>query len=212
MENPPFTITPTILDLLAQTQRQSGTLASVTAPPTPPKLRRENRIKSVHASLAIENNSLSLNQVTTLFNGKRVLGPLKEVQEVKNAFTAYEALENFNPTSVAHLLQAHSLMMDGLVDHPGTFRTGRVGIAKGETIVHVAPPASLVPGLVNDLLTWLKQTDIHPLIASCIFHYELEFIHPFTDGNGRIGRLWQTLILSHWKAPLAYLPVEDIIR
>jgi len=141
-----------------------------------------------------------------------VLGPVKEVQEVRNAFDAYEALDSWNPHQINDLLNAHALMMKDLVDHPGTFRSGGVGIAKGNQVVHLAPPADLVPGLMKDLLKWLKQTDVHPLIASCVFHYELEFIHPFADGNGRIGRLWQTLILSQWKAPLAYLPVEDIIR
>jgi Fic family protein len=177
-----------------------------------PQLRRKNRIKSIHASLAIENNTLSLEQVTALIEGKRVLGPPKEVQEVKNAFHAYEGLVGWSPHRIADLLQAHTLMMDGLVDRPGAFRSGGVGIAKGQTVVHLAPPAEMVTGLMNDLLKWLKETDVHPLIASCVFHYELEFIHPFADGNGRIGRLWQTLILSQWKAPLAYLPIEDIIR
>jgi Fic family protein len=171
-----------------------------------------NRIKSIQASLAIENNTLSIEQVTALLDGKRVLGPVKEVQEVRNAFDAYESLSSWNPHNADDLLKAHALMMKDLVDRPGVFRSGGVGIAKGEKVVHVAPPAQLVPGLMKDLLGWLEKTDVHPLIASCVFHYELEFIHPFADGNGRIGRLWQTLILSQWKAPLAYLPVEDIIR
>lgn len=210
---PPFTITSTILDLVAQIAEEVGRLGLENQSSTAtPKLRRENRIKSIHASLAIENNTLSLDQVTALIEGKRVLGPPKEVQEVKNAFQAYDAMESWSPHSSTDLLAAHGLMMHGLVDQPGSYRRGSVGIAKGETVVHLAPSADMVPGLMNDLLAWLKTTDTHPLIAGCVFHYELEFIHPFADGNGRMGRLWQTLILSRWKAPLAYLPVEDVIR
>lgn len=212
MSIPPFSITSAILDLLAQIAEEVGRLGLGDATPAQPKLRRGNRIKSIHASLAIENNTLSLEQVTALLEGKRVLGPPKEVLEVKNAFAAYEALPTWTAHKVDDLLSAHALMMDGLVDRPGTFRSGAVGIAKGDAVVHLAPPAQMVPGLMADLLLWLDQTDVHPLIASCVFHYELEFIHPFADGNGRLGRLWQTLILSHWKAPLAYLPVEDVIR
>lgn len=141
-----------------------------------------------------------------------MLGPPKEVLEVKNAFATYELLGSWSPSSVDDLLLAHRLMMDGLVDRPGAFRSGSVGIAKGNTVVHLAPPADRVPGLMNELLAWLKSTDNHPIIASCVFHYELEFIHPFADGNGRMGRLWQTLILSDWKPAFAYLPVEDVIR
>lgn len=216
MEPPPFTITPNILDLVAQIAEKVGSLGLGDGLgddiSSTPKLRRENRIKSIHASLAIENNTLSLEQVTALLDGKHVLGPAKEIQEVKNAFNTYELLTEWQPHQLKHLLKAHSLMMVKLVDHPGTFRSGGVGMAKGDNVVHVAPPATMVKGLVNDLLMWLKTTDVHPLIASCVFHYEFEFIHPFSDGNGRIGRLWQTLILSKWKAPLAYLPIEDLIR
>ncbi len=212
MEAPPFTITPSIIDLVAEIAEKVGSMGLGDTEQSTPMLRRENRIKSIHASLAIENNTLSLEQVTAVLNGKHVLGPAKEIQEVKNAFNAYEKLDEWKSFKLNHLLNAHALMMDKLVDHPGVLRTGGVGIAKGETIVHMAPPASMVKGLINDLLLWLKATDVHPLIASCVFHYEFEFIHPFADGNGRIGRLWQTLILSEWKAPLAYLPVEDLIR
>lgn len=162
--------------------------------------------------MAIENNSLTLEQVTAVIVGKRVLGAPKEIQEVRNAFAAYEAMEMWKPSSSKDLLTAHKLLMTGLVERPGRFRAGGVGIAQGEKIVHLAPPAERVPGLMNDLLAWLKRTDAHPLIASCVFHYELEFIHPFADGNGRMGRLWQTLILSRWKPLLAWLPVETVIR
>ena len=144
--------------------------------------------------------------------GKRVLGQPREIQEVKNAFAAYEGLTLWNPSSVKDLLAAHRLMLQDLGSEAGKFRSRAVGIAKGGHLVHLAPPADRVPGLMKDLLSWLKRTDAHPLIAGCVFHYELEFIHPFADGNGRIGRLWQTLILSRWNPLFAFLPVETVIR
>jgi Fic family protein len=177
-----------------------------------PRLRRQNRIHTIQASLAIERNSLSLDQVTALFDGKRVLGPARDIQEVRNAISAYEALPRWNPCSQKHLLEAHGLLMAGLMDRPGRFRRGGVGIYRGEALVHMAPPASRVPALVADLLGWLERSDWHPLLASCVVHYELEFIHAFADGNGRLGRLWQTLILSRWNPLLAWLPIEEVIR
>jgi len=210
--SPPFTITPAILSLVAEIAGEVGRLSALAGSSSVPKLRRENRIRSIHASLAIENNTLSLDQVTAVISGKRVLGQPREIQEVKNAFAAYEAMASWNPSAVKDLLAAHRLMLEGLVDSAGKFRTRAVGIAKGKRIVHLAPPADRVPGLMKDLLGWLKRTDAHPLIAGCVFHYELEFIHPFADGNGRIGRLWQTLILSHWNPLFAFLPVETVIR
>lgn len=210
--DPPHTITPAILSLVAEIAAEVGRLAALSGQGTVPLLRRENRIRSIHASLAIENNTLTLEQVTAVIEGKRVLGKPSEIQEVKNAFAAYDSMPDWKPTSVKDLLAAHRLLMTGLADDAGRFRPGSVGIAKGQQVVHLAPPAARVPGLMKDLLNWLKKTDAHPLVASCIFHYELEFIHPFTDGNGRMGRLWQTLILSHWNALFAYLPVESVIR
>ncbi len=209
---PPYTITPTILSLVAEIAGEVGRIGALAGTGNIPKLRRENRIRSIQASLAIENNTLTLDQVTAVISGKRVLGEPREIQEVKNAFAAYEAMPSWSASSSKDLLAAHRLMLHGLVDHAGKFRTSAVGIAKGERIVHLAPPAAGVPGLMKDLLGWLKHTDAHPLIAGCVFHYELEFIHPFADGNGRIGRLWQTLILSHWDPLFAYLPVETVIR
>ncbi len=147
-----------------------------------------------------------------MLDGKSVLGHPKELQEVRNAFIAYEALDTFKSASPKDLLKAHKQLMAGLVDEPGIYRTGSVGVAQGEEIVHLAPPAERVPQLMSDLLNWVRATDEHPLVASCVFHYELEFIHPFADGNGRIGRLWQTLILREWKSFFAYLPVETIVR
>lgn len=210
--NPPHTLTPRVLALVAEVGEALGRLAGRTGVPAPPGLRRGNRLRTIQASLAIENNSLTLEQVTAVISGKRVLGPPKEIQEVRNAFAAYEAMPAWKPWAAKDLLAAHKLLMSGLVDHPGRFRTAGVGIAQGKKIVHLAPPADRVPGLVNELLNWLKTTDAHPLIASCVFHYELEFIHPFADGNGRMGRLWQTLILSRWKPLLAWVPVETVIR
>jgi Fic family protein len=150
--------------------------------------------------------------VTDLFEGKRVIGPARDIQEVRNAIAAYEALPRWNPSNQQHLLQANGLLMAGLMDRPGRFRTGGVGIYRREELVHMAPPASRVPGLIADLLSWLEQTDWHPLLASCVVHYELEFIHPFADGNGRLGRLWQTLTLSRWNPLLGWLPIEEVIR
>ncbi|HIG27699.1 MAG TPA: Fic family protein [Verrucomicrobiales bacterium] len=210
--SPPYTITPTILSLVAEIAGETGRIGALASPGNVPKLRRENRIRTIHASLAIENNTLSLEQVTAVISGKRVLGQAREIQEVQNAFAAYEALPLWHPSSLKDLLSAHRLMLRGLVDDAGKFRTRAVGIAKGKSIVHVAPPADRVHGLMKDLLRWLRHTDAHPLIAGCVFHYELEFVHPFADGNGRIGRLWQTLILSHWNQVFAFLPVETVIR
>ena len=201
---PPHTITPAILSLVAEIAGEVGWLGALQGPGKVPMLRRENRIRSIHASLAIENNTLSLDQVTAVLSGKRVLGPPSEIQEVKNAFSAYEAMPALNPSSTKDLLSAHRLMLEGLVADAGKFRSRAVGIAQGKQIVHLAPPANLVPGLMKKLLGWLKRTDAHPLVSSCVFHYELEFIHPFADGNGRIGRLWQTLILSHWNPLFAF--------
>lgn len=209
---PPFTITPKALDLVVRISEALGRLSMQAPTAMTPRLRRSRRLLTIHSSLAIENNSLSLEQVTAVIEGRRVLGPAKDVQEVRNAFAAYESLEAWNPASAKDLLKAHQMLMKNLVDHPGRFRSGGVGIVKGSKLVHLAPPAERVPGLMKDLLGRLKRKVEHPLIASCVFHYELEFIHPFADGNGRIGRLWQTLILSHWKPELAFLPVESVIR
>jgi len=175
-------------------------------------LRRDNQIRSIHSSLAIENNSLSLGQVTDIINGKRVLGALNEIREVKNAFEAYNLLLTFNPFSIEDMLKAHKVLMADLTKEAGLFRSGRVGVFAGERLVHMAPLARVVPKLMSNLIHWTKTTDLHPLIKSCVFHYEFEFIHPFADGNGRIGLMWQTLLLSRWKPVFAWLPVETLIR
>lgn len=208
---PLFTITPAILDLVEKISEKLG-YWSASAGELSPKLRRSNRIRTIQASLAIENNTLSVEQVTAVLAGKRVLGLPREIQEVRNAFAAYEQLNRLQPSSVEDLLQAHGILMAGLLDGAGQFRTGKVGIYRDTALVHMAPPAKRVPSLVRELFNWLARGEVPLLVASCVFHYEFEFIHPFTDGNGRMGRLWQTLILSRWKPLLAYLPVETVIH
>lgn len=209
---PPYRITPGILHSIEQIGEALGNLRVGSDSVTVPILRRGNRIKTVQASLAIEGNSLSLEQVTAVLAGKRVLAQPREIQEVRNAFAAYEKLPEWTAHSRADLLAAHGVLMTGLADEAGCFRSGGVGIQRGGEIIHIAPPPERVPALTGDLLAWLEKTDEHPLVASCVFHYEFEFIHPFQDGNGRLGRLWQTLILSHWRPIFALLPVESIIR
>jgi len=208
---PPYTITPTILNKVAEISEMIGRL-SVLQGELSPQLRRGNRIRTIQSSLAIENNTLTVEQVTAVLEGKRVLGLPREIQEVRNAFTVYEQMAQWQAYKVQDLLSAHQLLMQGLSDESGQFRRAGVGIYNGEQLVHMAPPANKVTQLMQELCDWLKNTDVHPLIAGCIFHYELEFIHPFSDGNGRMGRLWQTLILYHWQPLFAYLPVETIIK
>jgi Fic family protein len=210
--SPPFRITSDIVRLVSEISEILGRFSLTHSPEFSPVLRRSNRLKSVQASLAIENNTLSLEQVTAIINGKRILGHPREIREVKNAFAVYDMIGQLNPHSEKDLLKAHAVLMSSLVDTAGRYRLGGVGIMKGKTVVHVAPPAKRVPGLMRDLFTWLKSAEAHPLILSSIFHYEFEFIHPFADGNGRMGRLWQTVILSRWKPLLAYLPVETVVR
>ena len=209
---PPFVATPVILSLVAAIGEQVGRLEASLPPERQLLLRRTNRLRTIQGSLAIEGNTLTLEQVTAVVAGKRVLGSVREVQEVRGAVAAYEHLGTLDPTTREDLLAAHGVLMAGLVDRPGHFRTTAAGIQRGKEVVHIAPPAGQVRALMNDLLAWLKTTDDHPLIAACVFHYEFEFIHPFVDGNGRMGRLWQTLILSRWKPLFALVPVESLIR
>ena len=209
---PPYEIMPSILTLVAEIAEAVGRFTALGEKSLTPKLRRENRLRSIQASLAIENNTLTLEEVTAVIKGRRVAGTLREIQEVKNAFVAYESLDSWSPTSLDDLLSAHKLMMTALVDDAGHFRSGSVGIFKGEQLMHMAPPAQKVPLLMDNLMAWLANTKEHPLVASSLFHYEFEFIHPFSDGNGRLGRLWQTVILKAWKPLLPYLPVETVIK
>ncbi|MFJ7106675.1 Fic family protein [Pseudomonas sp. NPDC098740] len=209
---PPLTLTTRILALVAGISEKIGQMAATNERLQTPQLRRGNRIRTIQASLAIENNTLSIEQVTAVLAGQQVLGLPREIQEVRNAFAAYEAMPEGHPSNRADLLRAHELLMGGLIDDCGQFRRAGVGIYRGDKLVHMAPPPSRVAQLIEDLLAWLGDSDWHPLIISCVFHYEFEFIHPFADGNGRMGRLWQTLILSQWRPVLAYLPVEAVIR
>lgn len=208
---PPFSLTHAMLSRVAEIAELVGHWRS-TQNSQVPMLRKENRIRTIQASLAIEHSTLSLEQVTAVIEGKTVLGLPREIQEVRNAFSAYETMPDWNPASPDDMLAAHQQLMRGLCKEAGAWRSGGVGIYRGEQLVHMAPPANQVPRLMGQLLQWLAETEAHPLIASCAFHYELEFIHPFTDGNGRMGRLWQTLVLSRWQPVLAFLPVETVIK
>lgn len=209
---PPFTLDHTMLGKVADIAERLGHWRQTNRDALQPQLRRDHRIRSVQASLAIEQNTLTLEQVTAVLDGKPVLGLPREIQEVKNAFAAYDALPEWNPSRLDDLCAAHGLLMQGLADDAGRLRQDGVGIYRGERLVHMAPPANQLPRLMGNLLDWLARTEAHPLIASSAVHYELEFIHPFSDGNGRVGRLWQTLILSRWQPMLAYLPVETVIQ
>lgn len=209
---PPFHMTDKITFLIAEISEQVGRITVLQEGTISPHLRRKNRIRTIHSSLAIEHNSLSLEQVTAILNGKRVLGNPNEIKEVQNAYEAYELMLHLNPSSVDDLLKAHKLMMNGLVPENGKFRSGGVGVFDGETLVHIAPPAEFVPEHINNLFAWYQQSELHPLIKSAIFHYEFEFIHPFADGNGRIGRMWHNLLLGKWKELFFWLPIEDLIQ
>ena len=209
---PPFKITSKVIDYISRISEKIGEINSLENSPHQVKLRKENRIKTIHSSLAIENNSLTIEQITAIIDGKRVLGSPNEIQEVKNAVQTYELLLKLNPYEEKDLLKAHSLMMQDLVSNNGKYRNEGVGIFDGNQVVHLAPPADRVPLLMADLFNWLKTSDVHPLIKSCVFHYEFEFIHPFQDGNGRMGRLWQTVILKEWKEVFAWIPVESLIK
>ncbi|WP_211251263.1 Fic family protein [Marinospirillum insulare] len=208
---PPLTITPKILNLVAKISEQLGRYDERENKAQALRLRRANQIRTIQGSLAIEGNSLSVEQITAVLEGKPVIAPPREVQEVKNALAVYERFEQFNALKEDDLLHAHQLLMLGLMDEAGRYRGGGVGVMSGQEVIHMAPPANQVPRLMKALFVWLKQTDHHPLIASAVFHYEFEFIHPFADGNGRMGRLWQSVILAKWNPIFANLPVESLV-
>lgn len=209
---PPFHMTDKMVTLLAEISEQVGRITVLQESTISPHLRRENRIRTIHSSLAIEHNSLSLDQVTAILDGKRVLGNPNEIREVQNAYEAYEMMLRLDPYSVEDLLAAHRLMMQGLVSENGRFRSGGVGIFDGDKLIHMAPPAEFVPQQIQALFAWYSDSEMHPLIKSAIFHYEFEFIHPFQDGNGRMGRMWHSLLLGNWKELFFWLPVEELIQ
>jgi Fic family protein len=208
---PPYTITSKIIDLISQISESIGRLTVLAEIQDNLKLRKANRIRTIQGSLAIEGNTLSKEQITAILNGKPVIASPKEVQEVRNAIKAYEEFQQWQSTDESDLLKAHQFLMTGLIDEIGQYRHGGVGVMSGDQVVHMAPPANQVTRLMSELLQWLAQSDVHPLIQSSVFHYEFEFIHPFADGNGRMGRLWQTLILSRWNPLFAHIPVESLI-
>ncbi|MFO7604930.1 MAG: Fic family protein [Desulfurivibrionaceae bacterium] len=208
---PPYTITPEILNRVAAISEAIGRLTVLTDQARALRLRRINRIRTIHGSLAIEGNTLSEAQITAILEGKRVIAPPREVQEVKNALAAYDRFYTWKPEAEKDLLEAHRILMSGLIDEAGMYRHGGVGVMAGRQVIHMAPSADRVSHLMGDLFGWLATTDAHPLIASSIFHYEFEFIHPFADGNGRMGRLWQSLILARWNPLFADIPVESLI-
>ena len=209
---PLFHMTDRITNLVAAISEQVGRITVLSHGKLNPHLRKENRIRTIHSSLAIEQNSLSLEQVTAILDGKRILGNPNEIREVKNAYETYELMLSLDPNSVKDLLKAHRVMMEGLIPENGTFRSGGVGIFDGDVVVHMAPPAKFVPMQIQELFDWYKNSEMHPLIKSAVFHYEFEFIHPFADGNGRIGRMWHSLLLGKWNELFYWLPIEELIR
>lgn len=211
---PPFTITNEILSYVSSISEKIGRLTATSGLEAKPHLRKNNRIKSIHSSLKIEANSLSLGQVRDVINGKLVLGEQKEIQEVKNAYAAYEKFSELDPYSINDLKKFHGIMTKYVVEESGDFRRGEEGVFNGDQCIFMAPPAQFVPRLMDDLFGWMQKakTSVHPLILSSVFHYEFVFIHPFSDGNGRMARLWHTAILSQWKPVFEYIPIESQIE
>jgi Fic family protein len=212
MQIPPYQITPAIVELAMAVATRLGELQALHLHKATPALRRKNRIRTIQASLQIEGNTLSLEQVTAIMENNRVIGPAKDILEVKNAIVVYNDLHTMNPFKLPDLLRAHRMLMEGLIENAGKLRTHAVGIAKGKQITHIAPKGSMVQALLKELLLYVKKHPDNMLIKSCVFHYEFEFIHPFSDGNGRMGRLWQTLLLMQFHPAFEFLPVETLIR
>ena len=210
--NPPYQITPEILKLIASVSEKLGQINAKFLDKPSPKLRKENRIKTIHSTLSIEGNTLTEDQITAMIDKKRIIGPEKDVNEVLNAISVYNQLHLFNPNSSKSFLKAHEILMKGLVRENGKYRKKGVGIMTGDRVAHMAPPAENVSYLMNDLFSYLKDSKEISLIKSCVFHYEMEFIHPFIDGNGRMGRLWQTLILMKEYPVFEFIPFENIIH
>lgn len=208
---PAYTISPVIVSLVADISEKLGRLSVLQTQQNSLRLRRINRIRTIQGSLAIEGNTLTQAQITAVLDGKTVIAPPREIQEVRNAIKAYEKLTQWQSTNEQDLLDAHQTLMQGLIDEVGQYRNADVGVMQGEKIIHMAPSANRIQSLMFNLFHWLQHAAEHPLIRSCVFHYEFEFIHPFTDGNGRMGRLWQSLILSQWHSIFSNLPVESLV-
>jgi len=210
-EKPPYTITPDILKLVSSISLKIGEVNAKLLVKQSPQLRKQNQIKTIHASLAIEGNTLSADQITAIIEQKRVTGPEKDIKEVLNALEVYKTIGSFKYSSEKDFLKAHQLLMAGLVEKPGRYRSKSVGIVRGSKLQHIAPPHQNVAFLMKRLFQYLSDKNELTLIKSCVFHYEMEFIHPFMDGNGRMGRLWQTCILMSEYSLFAYLPFETLI-
>lgn len=211
---PPYTISNQMLELVASISEKVGKISSHKELESKPHLRRNNRIQSIHSSLKIEANSLSLSEVRDVINGQVVLGSQKEIQEVKNAYNAYGQIEDINPFSITDLKKVHGIMTYLVVEESGMFRKGEEGVFSGDKCIFVAPPPQMVPELMNNLFSWMKKNKdtVHPLIMSAVFHYEFVFIHPFADGNGRMARLWHTVLLYNWRSVFEYIPLESRIE
>jgi len=209
---PPYHVTSKILELISSVSEKIGEVNAAYLYKPPTEIRKKNRIRTIQSTLEIEGNSLSLDQVTALLNNKKIIAPKKDILEVKNAIKAYENIDRYKHTSLTSFCRAHATLMNGLIENAGKIRTKPVGIIKGETITHIAPPGDIVRSLVKDLFEYLKKDKDLLLIKSCVFHYEIEFIHPFIDGNGRIGRLWQTVILKQYSPVFEFLPIELLIK
>ena len=210
--SPPFKITNDILNLVYEIGELVGKIGAEKEFEKNLTLRKENRIKTIYSSLAIEQNTLTLEQVTDVINGKRVLAPLKDIKEVQNAYEIYERLDELNENSMKDLLLAHKIMTSELIKESGRFRSKNARVYQGDKLIHMGTLPEYIPELINNLFLWLKNSKEHPLIKAAVFHYEFEFIHPFQDGNGRIGRLWHSLILSKWKKFFAWLPIESLVQ
>lgn len=211
ISKPPYTITEKAADRLAKIVETVTRLELGTEFKRDIRLHRENRVRTIHSSLAIEGNGLSLDEVTAVIDGRHVAGKQTEIKEVRNAYEAYDRIMGFDPYSVSDLLKAHKLMTDGLVKESGRFRSGNVGVFDGGAVVHMGARPQFVPQLVEELFEWAKGSELHPVLKSAVMHYEIETIHPFEDGNGRMGRLWQTLILAKWNAVFAWIPMESVL-
>jgi Fic family protein len=209
---PPYQITNKIVELIASISEKIGEVNSAHLYRPPTELRKKNRIKTIQCSLEIEGNTLSIEQITAILENKKVVAPKKDILEVKNAIIVYDRLADYKPSSLTSFCKAHEILMKGLVDNPGSIRSKSVGIIKGSVITHVAPPGNIVRSLLKDLFDYLKKDKDLLLIKSCVFHYEVEFIHPFMDGNGRMGRLWQTILLRQYSPVFEFLPIESLIK